>query len=172
MRYDLKGSTYGRTSRKNKNAKPSSTVALKDCDWLEDMKLVNLKDEQRDLILQQLRHDTKFFQDNNINDYSVLLGITKLKGGPREAQSIVKNSLNFDMLYAEGINNQIDVDQKRKQNKRTQSALIPALSVSRETNLGRPSVDMSAHSGRTQTEIFPLQRQESESLLLHERERP
>lgn len=43
VRYDLKGSTYGRTSRKNPNEKLSATVALKDCDWLNDKRIINLR---------------------------------------------------------------------------------------------------------------------------------
>ena len=52
VRFDLKGSTYGRTSRKRPDQVLSATVALKDCDWLADRRMVNLRDEQRQLIVQ------------------------------------------------------------------------------------------------------------------------
>jgi len=52
----------------------------------------------------------------------VLLGITKLKGGPREARAIVNDSPDFDLLYLEGINNVIEDEEKRKLAKRTKSA--------------------------------------------------
>lgn len=45
VRYDLKGSTYGRTSRKDPDQVLSSTVALKDCDWLSDKRLINIRAE-------------------------------------------------------------------------------------------------------------------------------
>ena len=61
MRYDLKGSLYGRTSRKKKDEVLSSTVALKDLDWLQDRRLINLRNEQHNLLVQQLKADTKFF---------------------------------------------------------------------------------------------------------------
>ena len=86
---------------------------------MQDRRLINLKEEQINLLEQQLRYDTKFFQENNINDYSVLLGVTKLKGGVREAKMIVHNSLNFDLLYLTGIKNMIDEENKRKETKRT-----------------------------------------------------
>ena len=95
VRYDLKGSTYGRLTRKKKDEVISSATCLKDQDWLMDKRIINLQSNQRELIAQQLKADTKFFQDNNINDYSVLLGIAKLKGGHREAESIVRASDDF-----------------------------------------------------------------------------
>ena len=49
----------------------------------------------------------------------MLLGITKLKGGPREARNIVRNGINFDQLYEEGIQNEIAEEEKRKEAKRT-----------------------------------------------------
>ena len=48
----------------------------------------------------------------------MLLGISKLKNGRHEAQQIVQNSLNFDMLYINGISNEIEQDKERKEMKR------------------------------------------------------
>jgi 1-phosphatidylinositol-4-phosphate 5-kinase len=50
VRYDLKGSTYGRRSRKKPGEVLSSTVALKDLDWLADRRIINLRNEQSNLI--------------------------------------------------------------------------------------------------------------------------
>ena len=50
VRYDLKGSTYGRRTRKNPGEVLSSTVALKDLDWIADRRIINLRDEQSNLI--------------------------------------------------------------------------------------------------------------------------
>ena len=50
VRYDLKGSLYGRTSRKKENETLPASVALKDLDWLQDRRLINLRDEQRNLL--------------------------------------------------------------------------------------------------------------------------
>ena len=51
----------------------------------------------------------------------MLLGITKLKGGPREARAIINESPDFDLLYLDGINNVIEDEEKRKEMKRTKS---------------------------------------------------
>lgn len=61
IRYDLKGSTHGRVTRKDQSAQVNPKEALKDLDWLKDGRLISLKPEQRALIIQQLEHDTKFF---------------------------------------------------------------------------------------------------------------
>ena len=41
-RYDLKGSLYGRSSRTKKNPHPDVGVALKDKDWIDDKRRINL----------------------------------------------------------------------------------------------------------------------------------
>jgi hypothetical protein len=47
----------------------------------------------------------------NINDYSVLLGIHKLQPpetAHQQAKQIIAESPNFDLLYMEGVQNQLD----------------------------------------------------------------
>ena len=61
VRYDLKGSTFGRITRKDLNKEINPKEALKDLDWLRDGPPIKLREEQRKLILQQLWEDTKFF---------------------------------------------------------------------------------------------------------------
>ena len=60
IRYDLKGSTQGRITRKA-NAPLNPKEALKDLDWLKDDIEIKLRPEQRALIIQQLEQDTRFF---------------------------------------------------------------------------------------------------------------
>ena len=64
----------------------------------------------------------------------MLLGITKLKGGPREAQAIINESPDFDLLYLDGINNVIEDEEKRKEMKRKKSLCVrrPSDSVDME----------------------------------------
>ncbi|CAD8181185.1 unnamed protein product [Paramecium octaurelia] len=73
VRYDLKGSTYGRYTIDN-----DPTVARKDLNFLEDkeknMKLSINKNKSM-LFFNQLEKDCKFFEDNDIIDYSLLLGL-------------------------------------------------------------------------------------------------
>ena len=54
VRYDLKGSTWGRQTRKDPNKPPESSVALKDLDWIEDDRELDVLPEQRNLLVQQL----------------------------------------------------------------------------------------------------------------------
>lgn len=108
VRYDLKGSTQGRITRKDPNVPFNSKEALKDLDWLRDDRIISLRPELRAVIIQQLEEDTKFFQKMNINDYSVLLGIHYFQppeSAKQQAKQIVANSPNFDILYMEGIKN-------------------------------------------------------------------
>ena len=45
IRYDLKGSTKGRLTRKDVNIEVNSKEALKDLDWLRDDKTISLRPE-------------------------------------------------------------------------------------------------------------------------------
>lgn len=74
LRYDLKGSTYGRSSRgPNKNWEKS--IALKDLDFIQDKSAIELLGDHKETMIQQLEKDVGFFQSNQILDYSLLVGI-------------------------------------------------------------------------------------------------
>ena len=76
LRYDLKGSTYGRQTIKDKGgAKVDRTVALKDLDFLSKKAEFKVGDENKRRIVNILQQDAQFFADNNIIDYSLLVGI-------------------------------------------------------------------------------------------------
>jgi 1-phosphatidylinositol-4-phosphate 5-kinase len=104
VRYDLKGSTYGRFTKVKEGEAIPSGVALKDVDWLNSKEQINLKPEVRALLLQQLKHDAEFFKRNNINDYSVLLGVHNLKDA-REGRKIIRKCMNVEDLLPDGIIN-------------------------------------------------------------------
>ena len=55
----------------------------------------------------------------NINDYSLLLGITTLKDGPNEGKEIIEHSPNFDLLYIEGIQNKVEEEKYMKEVEKT-----------------------------------------------------
>lgn len=119
VRYDLKGSTWGRITRKKPDQVVDPRESLKDVDWLEDHHFINIKQEQRNLINQQLKKDVGFFQQNNINDYSLLLGVSKLNNGTPEGLEIIRNSPNFDLLYLEGIQNKVEEEKYKKEVEKT-----------------------------------------------------
>jgi len=75
-RYDLKGSWVGRkTPPENFNDR---TVALKDVDFKDANETIRVGDERRTRLMAQIERDSGFLRDNNIIDYSLLLGICDL----------------------------------------------------------------------------------------------
>lgn len=76
-RYDLKGSTHGRTAgERQRRDNPFAT--LKDCDV--DMQLV-LPAKQHDAVLRQLQRDLELLGRLRVIDYSLLLGVHFLRWG-------------------------------------------------------------------------------------------
>jgi len=82
VRYDLKGSTYGRVAREVEKAQP--VPVLKDVDFFEGCKFPDGRTlppfflhlgEKRDRLVKQLANDAAFLRSCNIIDYSLLLGV-------------------------------------------------------------------------------------------------
>jgi 1-phosphatidylinositol-4-phosphate 5-kinase len=71
-RYDLKGSWVG---RQTPDASHDPSVALKDVDFKEAEVRMRIGKDRRLQLITQMESDTKFLRDNNIIDYSLLLGI-------------------------------------------------------------------------------------------------
>lgn len=76
-RYDLKGSTLGRKALKSaqdfRDPQRNVKIALKDIDFIENIGHIHLLDNKNDLI-DILRHDSVLFAENSIIDYSLLVG--------------------------------------------------------------------------------------------------
>ncbi|KAL0491931.1 phosphatidylinositol phosphate kinase [Acrasis kona] len=75
-RYDLKGSTIGRTASENERKR--ETPILKDLDFLDSKRKLFVGKEVKDRIMKQLDSDCKFLETLKIMDYSVLLGCHKV----------------------------------------------------------------------------------------------
>lgn len=73
-RYDLKGSWVGRVTKEEVD--PS--VALKDVDFTSANEKIAVGDERKAKLVAQIEKDSTFLRDNNVIDYSLLLGIYKL----------------------------------------------------------------------------------------------
>ena len=71
VRYDIKGSLYGRTTPKNLD----SSIALKDIDAINNKLKINIPKEEAQNIYQSFLNDSEFFVSNDIIDYSLLIGI-------------------------------------------------------------------------------------------------
>ena len=74
QRYDLKGSTYGRTTKPTEDL----TVARKDVDFMNAKMKISIGPKRADDLLKQLQKDTEFLQMYKIIDYSLLVGIHNL----------------------------------------------------------------------------------------------
>lgn len=72
-RYDLKGSWVGRHTPPGAEFDPS--VALKDVDFKQANESIRIGEERRQILVAQIQKDSKFLCENNIIDYSLLLGI-------------------------------------------------------------------------------------------------
>eukprot|EP00667_Euglena_gracilis_P001219 EG_transcript_1220 len=74
IKYDLKGSRVGRAA---KVKEASSSVILKDQDMLENKHWMHLG-RRKEILLRQIKADTRFLASQAIMDYSFLLGVHKV----------------------------------------------------------------------------------------------
>lgn len=84
IKYDLKGSTWGRYTRTPKDDKENSDlsdVTLKDLNWLESQDKIQFGPNKRKMFLEQLEADVKLMKKINVMDYSLLLGVHDVKKG-------------------------------------------------------------------------------------------
>ncbi|CDI75373.1 phosphatidylinositol-4-phosphate 5-kinase, putative [Eimeria praecox] len=78
-RYDLKGSTQGRSLPPELLSDP--TVARKDNDMIRDKEMardgfIEIGEERKQMLIEQIAIDAAFLRDHGIMDYSLLLGIS------------------------------------------------------------------------------------------------
>ncbi|KAF8227038.1 SAICAR synthase-like protein [Tricholoma matsutake] len=88
--YDLKGSTIGREYPEEKAQKKPRAV-LKDLNWINRGKSLELGPEKRALLEEQLRRDEEFLKSVNVMDYSLLVGIHNMQRGNRD--NVRRNTL-------------------------------------------------------------------------------
>ncbi|CAK9437966.1 uncharacterized protein LODBEIA_P23440 [Lodderomyces beijingensis] len=84
LKFDLKGSTWGRVTRVEKEdaeAQDFAKYTLKDINWLEMHEQLKFGPDKRNVFLKQLEKDVKLLQKANVMDYSLLLGIHDVKRG-------------------------------------------------------------------------------------------
>ena len=86
-KYDLKGSTYKRISRKCKEINYSNydfDIAMKDNDFTDRNEKVYLSSYFKKMLFEEIKRDSKFLSDHNINDYSFLIGVNDQKWYTKE----------------------------------------------------------------------------------------
>lgn len=83
LKYDLKGSTWGRYTRidSGDDKKDISEYTLKDLNWLERKDKIYFGPEKRKTFFQQLEADVQLLKKINVMDYSLLLGVHDVKKG-------------------------------------------------------------------------------------------
>jgi len=81
--FDLKGSTVGREYPEEKAALNPRAV-LKDLNWINRGRVLDLGPEKRALLTEQLRRDSELLKKVNVMDYSLLVGIHNMQRGNRD----------------------------------------------------------------------------------------
>lgn len=82
--YDLKGSTVGRLYPEDKAAEKENKVTLKDLNWIDRGKTLELGPEKRALLTEQLRRDSELLKKVHVMDYSLLVGVHNMKRGNKD----------------------------------------------------------------------------------------
>lgn len=88
--YDLKGSTVGREYPEDKAEKNPGAV-LKDLNWINRGRTLELGPEKRAYLSVQLERDAEFLKKVNVMDYSLLVGIHNMRRGNRD--NVRRNTL-------------------------------------------------------------------------------
>lgn len=81
--YDLKGSTVGREYPEDK-AVQNPRATLKDLNWINRSKSLEIGPEKRALLTEQLRRDSELLKEIHVMDYSLLIGIHNMQRGNRD----------------------------------------------------------------------------------------
>ncbi|KAJ7579090.1 SAICAR synthase-like protein [Mycena floridula] len=87
--YDLKGSTIGREFPEEEGKKDNPV--LKDLNWINKNKTLELGPEKRALLTEQLRRDKELLKKIYVMDYSLLVGIHNMRRGNRD--NVRRNTL-------------------------------------------------------------------------------
>lgn len=85
IKYDLKGSTWGRYTKQDGS---ETSKPLKDLNWLENYESIKFGPTKQATFLKQLQKDVAFLKSVNVMDYSLLLGIHNTK-----QKSLSENSI-------------------------------------------------------------------------------
>ncbi|GJE99794.1 phosphatidylinositol phosphate kinase-like protein [Phanerochaete sordida] len=88
--YDLKGSTVGREYPEEK-LEHNPRAVLKDLNWINRGKSLELGPEKRALLTEQIRRDAELLKRLHVMDYSLLVGIHNMVRGNRD--NVRRNTL-------------------------------------------------------------------------------
>lgn len=111
IKYDLKGSTQGRTTE-FKNGKIDPKIALKDNDFTSSRKEVNVSSADSEQLLKLIRKDAEYLGSNSTLDYSLLLGVVDLDKKKEEFMKSTHNVKETDPVLQIIRDNKDDIDEK------------------------------------------------------------
>jgi len=113
-KYDLKGSLVGRcTSEKEQSS--NKLVVLKDLNWIKNERKIYLGKEKEKILLKQLEKDVNFLTENNVMDYSLLVGCHNLNKGNKE--NIRDSTLSIIEPNPESLNKKFETKRTNKSKK-------------------------------------------------------
>ena len=102
VRYDLKGSLWGRqTIDPAKGYNVDRTVELKDQDFLNQKQKFKVGPIYHKKLVEIIKKDAQFFGQNNIIDYSLLVGIHNRSEHPSDVSSSFQSPqpmMEFDQM--------------------------------------------------------------------------
>ena len=124
LRYDLKGSKIGRRVLKGIDDNKGD-IALKDLD-LESQNKKFFLGEKRDILIKQLKEDTKFLRENDAIDYSLLIGIHEIN---RES----KASINQNIPNSKTKETNKIINDFKKKSKFTSTKIFRMLSINKKS---------------------------------------
>lgn len=87
-KYDLKGSWIGRVT-----ASDAPDQTLKDVDFIQSNMKIKVGTENAAILLAQMQRDSAFLNENNIIDYSLLVGVHKMRDGNQTADEAGETEL-------------------------------------------------------------------------------
>ncbi|KAH6918203.1 1-phosphatidylinositol-4-phosphate 5-kinase [Coprinopsis sp. MPI-PUGE-AT-0042] len=90
--FDLKGSTVGREYPEDKAAQNPRAV-LKDLNWINRGKMLELGPEKQALLVEQIKRDAEFLKTVYVMDYSLLVGIHNMQRGNKD--NLRRNTLKI-----------------------------------------------------------------------------
>lgn len=85
-RYDLKGSTAGRTTKFEEGKPRDNTIALKDLDFIQSSEKLKVGKENKAKLNDIIKLDAAFFAKIGVIDYSLLVGVHKKQQVEKQVQ--------------------------------------------------------------------------------------
>jgi 1-phosphatidylinositol-4-phosphate 5-kinase len=110
-KYDLKGSLVGRYTNEKENNN-NKILVMKDLNWIKRERKIYLGKEKENILMNQLEKDVKFLAENNVMDYSLLVGCHNLNKGNKD--NIRDSTLSIIEPNPESLNKKLDSKRKTK----------------------------------------------------------